>query len=35
MWTVVAVLLVVVAYGGAFYDHFREHVYLIPGLRTW
>ncbi len=35
LWTLVAVAMVVVAYAGPFYQHFSEHVYLVPGMRTW
>ena len=35
LWTVVAIAVVVVAYAGPFYQHFTEHVYLVPGMRTW
>ena len=27
--------VVIFAYAGPFYQHFREHVYLVPGMRTW
>ncbi len=35
VWTLVAVAVVILAYAGPFYQHFSEHVYLVPGMRTW
>ena len=35
LWTVVAVAVVIIAYAGPFYQHFTEHIYLAPGMRTW
>ena len=35
LWTLLAVAVVIIAYAGPLYQHFSEHVYLVPGMRTW
>ena len=35
VWSVVAVVLVLIAYAGPFIEHFQQHIYLVPGMRTW
>ena len=35
LWSLVAIAVVIVAYAGPLYQHFTEHAYLVPGLRTW
>ncbi len=34
-WTVVAVALVIIAYAGPVMEHYQQHIYLAPGMRTW
>ncbi len=34
-WSVVALILAVLAYAGPFTELFHSHVYLAPGMRTW
>jgi len=34
-WSVVALILAVLAYTGPVAEHFHAHTYLAPGMRTW
>jgi len=34
-WALVGAALVVLAYSGPLMQHFHQHIYLAPGMRTW
>lgn len=35
LWTLAAVALVILAYAGPVVEHFQQHSYLVPGMKTW